>query len=180
MKSTHCPAQEALRRLRSVRKSASPNDGFMSQLKLFEDWNYQASKDDPLYRQWKQGHLKRTSQPSFTKLTVSKSGDYQIRCKRCRCTLAAQSFVICHDPVSKKIQFPTASSKIIGPTCGHYFVELLEWMESEVNRGELEGKLSCPSCKTKVGAYHWQGMTCTCAQWVTPAFALQRAKVDEM
>ena len=53
-------------------------------------------------------------------------------------------------------------------------------MQSTIDDGELEGKLECPKCFSKVGGYAWQGMRCSCGIWVTPCFSLGKSKVDEV
>jgi dual specificity phosphatase 12 len=53
-------------------------------------------------------------------------------------------------------------------------------MQSTIDQGELDGKLECPKCTSKVGAYAWQGMRCSCGKWVTPCFTLGKSKVDEV
>ncbi|KAL9115535.1 MAG: hypothetical protein Q9227_000856 [Pyrenula ochraceoflavens] len=49
--------------------------------------------------------------------------------------------------------------------------------------GPLSGRLTCPNTakcgNTNIGKFAWQGMKCTCGEWVTPAFALARGRVDE-
>lgn len=62
--------------------------------------------------------------------------------------------------------------------CQHVFLEPVLWLKDELEKGELEGRLQCPRCSTKVGSYHWQGMQCSCRTWVTPAFSLMMSKVD--
>ena len=53
-------------------------------------------------------------------------------------------------------------------------------MQSTIDKGKLDGRLECPKCATKVGAYAWQGMRCSCGMWVTPSFSLAKSKVDEI
>lgn len=53
-------------------------------------------------------------------------------------------------------------------------------MKDELEQGKLEGKLECPKCKGKVGSYAWQGMKCSCGEWVVPGISLARARVDEV
>ena len=69
---------------------------------------------------------------------------------------------------------------ILPAQCAHFFLEPQDWMQSTVDRGELEGKLECPKCHSKVGCYAWQGMRCSCGMWVTPCFSLGKSKVDEV
>jgi dual specificity phosphatase 12 len=55
------------------------------------------------------------------------------------------------------------------------------WMRSELEKGEVNGRLSCPNerCGAAVGRYDWKGIRCACGGWVTPGLSLQRARVDE-
>lgn len=53
----------------------------------------------------------------------------------------------------------------------------LPWMNG---CNEMEGKLHCPKCQTKVGHYSWTGAQCSCGTWVTPAIMVPLSKVDEM
>jgi len=55
-------------------------------------------------------------------------------------------------------------------------------MRPELEQGKLDGRLECPNgkCRNNVGKYAWQGMKCTCGEWVCPAVCLARGKVDEV
>ncbi|WFD31878.1 hypothetical protein MSPP1_002918 [Malassezia sp. CBS 17886] len=67
--------------------------------------------------------------------------------------------------------------------CSAFFVEPLQWMSdsSNVVPGVVHGRILCPNtrCNAKLGSWTWAGSQCACGAWVTPAFALQKAKVDE-
>ncbi|KAL7437789.1 hypothetical protein ACHAXH_008831 [Discostella pseudostelligera] len=66
----------------------------------------------------------------------------------------------------------------IAGTCQNYFIaQPLPWMDG---CSDVEGKLHCPKCKTKVGHYSWTGAQCSCGTWVTPAIMVPISKVDEM
>ena len=52
-------------------------------------------------------------------------------------------------------------------------------MRAELEQGKLEGRLECPKCSTNVGKYAWQGMRCSCGEWIIPAITLQKARIDE-
>lgn len=52
-------------------------------------------------------------------------------------------------------------------------------MRPELEQGKLDGRLECPKCKTNVGKYAWQGMRCSCGDWVVPAISLAKARIDE-
>jgi len=90
-----------------------------------------------------------------------------LRCKGCSTKLATTNSVVTHELGGQ------------GP-CQHYFIEPVEWMRPELERGELEGKLSCPKCDKKTGSYVWHGSRCTCGTWITPSIKLSKAKVDGM
>jgi dual specificity phosphatase 12 len=52
-------------------------------------------------------------------------------------------------------------------------------MRSELEQGKLEGRLECPKCHTNVGKYAWQGMQCSCGDWVVPGISLAKGRIDE-
>jgi hypothetical protein len=62
------------------------------------------------------------------------------------------------------------------------FVEPMRWMRATVagEGGDASGKLYCPraGCPQRVGSFSWSGITSPSGAWVTPAFALQMARVD--
>jgi dual specificity phosphatase 12 len=61
--------------------------------------------------------------------------------------------------------------------CRSYFIDHLKWMN--LPEGEIEGKLTCPKCKGKLGSWSWRGVQCACGRWCTPAFRIMRDRVDE-
>ncbi|KJZ79718.1 hypothetical protein HIM_01187 [Hirsutella minnesotensis 3608] len=197
--------QAALDLIRSTRPMAEPNDGFMEQLELWWQMGCPADVEtQPIYQRWAykreveqhvavgqapsrlrfedeqpqpgqesvdhksslSPHLRHASSSSGTSPSVGLA----LRCKKCRRTLATAAFIQ-----------PHASSKAKGEQCPHYFIEPLSWMRSELEKGELSGRLSCPNkrCNAGVGRYDWKGIRCACGDWVTPGLSLQRAKVDE-
>ena len=87
-----------------------------------------------------------------------------------------------HKPSYAKIaSTPRAQVDSLLPAqCAHFFLEPQDWMQSTIDQGELDGKLECPKCSSKVGAYAWQGMRCSCGKWVTPCFSLGKSKIDEV
>ncbi len=88
--------------------------------------------------------------------------------------LATDQYVVLHAPMSaRNVQKPA-------PTCSHYFLEPLSWMRTELERGELSGRLVCPTCKASLGRYAWQGLQCSCRRWIVPGISLVRSKVDEV
>ena len=51
-------------------------------------------------------------------------------------------------------------------------------MRPELEQGKIDGRLECPKCKTNVGKYAWQGMNCSCGDWVVPGISLNKSRVD--
>lgn len=52
-------------------------------------------------------------------------------------------------------------------------------MRPELEQGKLEGRLECPKCHTNVGKYAWQGMQCSCTEWIVPGISLSKGRIDE-
>ncbi|KAL0934549.1 dual specificity [Colletotrichum truncatum] len=177
--------EAAVKWVRKTREIAEPNPGFMQQLEM---WWAMGCPDDveshPIYQRWAfQREIDESvaagQAPSRLRFEdeEAKGGDDQVqgkelRCKKCRRTLATPRFVLDHEPEGK----PGAQA------CGHLFVEPLSWMRDELEKGDLEGRLSCPNgkCGAAVGRYSWRGFRCNCGGWVTPGFSLQKARVDEV
>lgn len=71
-----------------------------------------------------------------------------------------------------------ASLAVHNNQCSSYFIEPMQWMEGLVD--ETQGRIDCPKCQCKLGAYNWAGDQCSCGRWITPTFMLHRNKVDEV
>ncbi|KAF5020647.1 hypothetical protein F66182_7324 [Fusarium sp. NRRL 66182] len=174
----------ALTFIRRTRPMAEPNEGFMEQLAL---WWEMGCPDDveahPVYQRWAyrreiDENLAVGQAPTrlrFEDEEVQPRDDSgpSLRCKKCRRTLVTAPFIVDHRPSDKK----SSTS-----TCQHFFVEPLSWMRSVLEKGELNGRLLCPNakCGAGVGRYDWKGFRCSCGGWVTPAFSLQKARVDDV
>lgn len=188
--------REALARIQNVRK-VQPNDNFLQQLKLFEECDCQIADDNVQYRRWKFEHMfkghSKTSDPLMTSVTANGLTTYQetdsssrytqIRCKKCRFILASENHIIHHEPKSQPaVQPESQQSSLIAATCAHFFLEPIRWMKPELDKGQLDGRFTCPNlkCNAKIGSYAWQGSTCSCLRWVLPALCIQRSKVDEL
>lgn len=106
--------------------------------------------------------------------------------------LASSPSFLTHEPpkqtyIHNKASYAQIASTLRGQAnsllpaeCAHFFLEPQDWMQQTIAQGELDGKLECPKCHSKVGTYAWQGMRCSCGKWVTPSFALGKSKVDEV
>jgi dual specificity phosphatase 12 len=49
----YCLVSEALESLKEVNESACPNDGFLEQLKLFEEMGFKVDTSSPLYKRFR-------------------------------------------------------------------------------------------------------------------------------
>ncbi|KAI0422563.1 protein-tyrosine phosphatase-like protein [Xylaria grammica] len=188
----------ALQCVREARPGAEPNPGFMRQLELW--WEIGCPADDdgvverhPIYQKWLYDGMLREARdmrmaPDAGQIrfedevraqekeqddeTVTRTNGKEVRCKKCRRTLATPGFLLSHTPTGQ-----AANSG-----CAHIFVDTLSWMRTALEDGALDGRLVCPNskCSATVGRFAWQGLQCTCKQWVVPAFSLNRSRVDEV
>ncbi|KAL8734058.1 MAG: hypothetical protein Q9181_003359 [Wetmoreana brouardii] len=94
----------------------------------------------------------------------------EYRCRRCRTSLGNSEYLIPHTPRNSKTR----------QECAHLFLNPLSWMRPVLSEGHLEGRLECPNgkCRQLVGKYAWQGMKCSCGEWVVPGISVARGKVD--
>ncbi|KAK1658287.1 hypothetical protein BDP55DRAFT_683249 [Colletotrichum godetiae] len=180
----------AVKWVRNTREIAEPNSGFMKQLEM---WWIMGCPDDvashPIYKRWEfrreideslaagQAPTKlRFEDEETSKEEAESVKGMEVRCKKCRKTLATSRFVLDHEPDAPRD--PRQQQQ----PCGHVFVEPLGWMREELEKATLEGRLSCPNqkCGAAVGRYSWRGFRCSCGGWVTPGFSLQKGRVDEV
>jgi len=199
----------ALQVVREGRSIAEPNDGFMEQLRLWWVMACPAGvsaaaggqlESHPVYQKWlykrllkeardahmppdadnirfedevREGHSGSAAQKQpEQEAPIDSIYNKEVRCKKCRRTLATPKFIVSHTPPST----PSTTS------CAHVFIDTLSWMRPALEDGALEGRLNCPNakCGATVGRFAWQGMMCSCKQWVVPAFSLNRSRVDEL
>ncbi|KAI9886766.1 MAG: hypothetical protein M1823_001409 [Watsoniomyces obsoletus] len=171
---------DALARIRQSRPMCEPNSGFMQQLELYHRMRCPDSvEDQQLYQRWRyERELKRGltmgQAPESIRFADTIEGgnvdtpvQMELRCRQCRHKLATDQHVVPHAQSST-------------PTCSHYFLEPLSWMRAELERGELSGRLVCPTCKASLGRYAWQGLQCSCRRWIVPGISVVRSKVDEI
>ena len=121
---------------------------------------------------------------------VSPAEDKQstYRCRRCRTPLATTAYMIPHEPrashekKSSPLTAEFASLSVSSAKCAHLFLDPLSWMRPELEKGLLVGRLECPNskCAQNVGKYAWQGMKCSCGDWIVPGICIARARVDEI
>lgn len=206
MKSEGLSREAALESLRQSCEFVSPNDGFLEQLKMFEEMGFKVDRSSSIYKRFRlrvlgdsynRGEKLDSSQlgadpASPERVTpdskVSLEGDNNptpaFRCKKCRRVVALQENVIDHVPGEGETSFGWNKRQSGNPFDKHYefecssiFMEPLSWMTA-VKEGALEGKLSCAKCDARLGYFNWSGIQCSCGSWITPAFQLHKSKVD--
>ncbi|GAB2218897.1 hypothetical protein Drorol1_Dr00002130 [Drosera rotundifolia] len=206
MKSEGLSQEAALESLRQSCEFVSPNDGFLEQLKMFEEMGFKVDRSSYIYKRFRlrvlgdsynRGEKLDSSQlgadpASPERVTpdseVSLEGDNNptpaFRCKKCRRVVALQENVIDHVPGEGETSFGWNKRRSGNPfdkhdefECSSIFIEPLSWMTA-VKEGALEGKLSCAKCDARLGYFNWSGIQCSCGSWITPAFQLHKSKVD--
>lgn len=185
--------------IRECRPLVEPNDGFMQQLEIYHAMGCPDAidgrdnlDDHPMYQRWiyqKQveesvacGRAPELSEVRFedevtnstTSDPASSGKNVEVKCRKCRRTVATSSFIIPH--------LPKNTSTAPGQPCAHVFLHPLSWMRPALEPGTLDGRLTCPNlrCASNLGKFAWQGQRCSCGEWVVPGFSLQRGKVDEV
>lgn len=170
----------------------------------FSDESGASPADESIYQRWKyqcdvEASIATSTVPDsiyFSDMHSSKPGNNtpiespelnqasssSFRCRRCRTSLATSPYLIRHTPQRAQSTSPISSSPAPAPSCAHLFLEPLSWMRAELEHGKLEGRLECPNakCGANVGKYAWQGMRCSCGEWIVPAISIARGRVDEV
>lgn len=158
----------------------------MKQLELYHEMTMPDNVDEnPAYQRWlyqREIELSRACHqaPEADKIRfedehlTDKEAEFELRCRKCRRTLATSQYLISHEG-GKTQRWPFR----VAQACAHYFLDPLSWMRPELEQGKLEGRLECPKCHTNVGKYAWQGMQCSCNEWVIPGICLSKGRIDE-
>jgi len=177
-----------------------PNDGFEAQLRMWEDMGRRVSTAHEAYKLWsvakltrerdERGYLESTSvmrDPGAPGAVDDPEGGGWVSCRKCRRRVARGAHVLRHDSGVGMDAFSwkarkkdAASSAPRSARCSSMFVTPLSWMSGieDGDGGATAGKLLCPGCETKIGAFDWSGIQCSCGAWISPAFQIQRAKTD--
>ncbi|KAJ0985228.1 hypothetical protein J5N97_003584 [Dioscorea zingiberensis] len=196
--------EDALESLRQSCEFVCPNDGFLDQLKMFENMGFKVDTTNPIYKRFRLkilGHFYKQGEKidsfifgadpglpleSSTPEGVSKEVQpaKSFRCRKCRRIIALQENVVSHEPGEGETCFDwhkrkssSTFNRFDETECSSIFVEPLKWMTT-VEEGALEGKLSCIHCEARLGYFNWSGIQCSCGSWITPAFQIHKSKVD--
>ncbi|KAF8422097.1 protein-tyrosine phosphatase-like protein [Tirmania nivea] len=195
MKTRKLSAEDALETVRAARPLVCPNLSFRKQLKLYEEMGCpDAVQEHPKYQRWlfknqvEMSNMigrapdqirfcdqeKEVARVQGLEEGSSENVELELRCKRCRQTLATSHALAPHTAV---LSLARDSNPQV---CAHHFLEPLLWMKPEMSKGAVSGKLKCPKCDSKVGSYAWQGIQCSCGSWVVPGISVAKGKVDEV
>ncbi|PKI50833.1 dual specificity protein phosphatase 12-like [Punica granatum] len=206
MRSEHLSQEDALESLKQCCEFVCPNDGFLEQLKMFEEMGFKVDRDSNVYKRFRLKVLgdwynrgekidssKLAPDPglptelsSEVKTLQNGQTDHMLvyRCKKCRRIVASQANVVGHVPGEGESSFEWHKRRSGNPfnrddeyECSSVFVEPLRWMKS-VEEGAMEGKLSCAHCDARLGYFNWSGIQCSCGSWITPAFQLHKSRID--
>ncbi|KAJ2084763.1 tyrosine protein phosphatase yvh1 [Coemansia sp. S142-1] len=190
-------AEVAIANIKDKRPQIYPNSGFLDQLQLYYDLNYDVSTDKALYRRFLISHNVEHFKEYGNVGTVVAGLDPSkqilpmqrlMRCKKCRRALITGANVIDHQAGAGQLAFSYNKRNANGVdtphafpqnrACSSLFVEPMEWMDG-IRDGLVENKINCPKCDAKLGSYNWSGAQCSCGKWITPSFQIHRNKVDE-
>lgn len=206
MKSEQLSQEDAIESLRQSCEFVCPNDGFLEQLKMFEQMGFKVDRASSTYKRFRlkilgdsynRGEKIDGSKfgadpglPAENASVVEQSVDELVtstpayRCKKCRRVVALKDHVVDHVPGEGETCFNWHKRRSGNPfnksdedECSSIFVEPLCWMTTVVEGG-LEGKLLCAHCEARLGYFNWSGIQCSCGSWITPAFQLHKSKVD--
>lgn len=206
MRTEQLSQEDALESLRQSYEFICPNDGFLEQLKMFEEMGFKVDHTSPIYKRFRMKVLgdsynrgeridssKFGADPGLPTEEISSeigtTGSREVsipayRCKKCRRVVALQENVLDHVPGEGETSFGWHKRKSGNPfnkydeiECSSIFVEPLRWMTT-VQEGALEGKLLCAHCEARLGYFNWSGIQCSCGSWITPAFQLHKGRVD--
>ncbi|KAG8372139.1 hypothetical protein BUALT_Bualt12G0035300 [Buddleja alternifolia] len=208
MRSEQLSQEDAIESLRESCESVCPNDGFLEQLKMFEQMGFKVDRASPIYKRFRLKILgdsynrgekidgsKFGADPTLPAEKISHDVETSpekeapptrtYRCKKCRRLVALQENVLDHVPGEGETCFEWHKRRSGNPfnrsdenECSSIFVEPLRWMTTAVEEGALEGKLLCVHCEARLGYFNWSGIQCSCGSWITPAFQLHKSRVD--
>jgi len=159
----------------------NPNPGFLHQLLLYQKMGNKVDKRNPEYREYVLKKIAVSPKNVEIPEEILPEDDFEpkagesadtdrrslYRCRKCRRNLFTS------DCLLKKHEPAQASSTRCSDSL---FICPLRWMLQHIR--QQEGKILCPNCEAKLGAFRWAGEQCGCGVWVTPSFRVQLCKLD--
>ena len=99
------------------------------------------------------------------------------RCGKCGAVLFRKDQLLIHKPFEHKLAFEkTKRDKHPAHGCLSYFLKACPpWVK---HQDQIEAKIYCPNCSTRLGMLKWQGEQCSCGTWISPAIQFPMSKVD--
>ncbi|XP_004865211.2 dual specificity protein phosphatase 12 [Heterocephalus glaber] len=197
MKTDQLTFENAYEILQTLKPEAKMNEGFESQLKLYQAMGYEVDISSAIYKQYrlqkvteKYPELQNLPQELFavdpTTVSQGMKDEVLYKCRKCRRSLFRSSSILDHHEGSGSVAFAhkrMTPSLMLSPgsqaQCTSYFIEPVQWMEATL-LGVMDGQLLCPKCSAKLGSFNWYGEQCSCGRWITPAFQIHKNRVDEM
>lgn len=207
MKTEQLGLEDALESLKQSCEFVCPNDGFLEQLKFFEEMGFKVDHTSSIYRRFRlkvlgelynRGEkidsckfgadpglpIEKVASEKEVALPTEPTRTPAYRCKKCRRVVALKDNVLEHRPGEGETSFDWNKRRSISSfyrsediECSSLFVEPLRWMKT-VEEGAVEGKLQCAHCDARLGYFNWSGIQCSCGSWITPAFQLHKSRVD--
>jgi len=192
---------DALAAVAAASPGADPNPGFRAQLAVWHAMGCAHDASIPEFRAHRAGVAAARvmagggARPAEGTLPdAGADGATLYRCRACRRLLASTANAV---PVEgapagsgfrgkAKLGRPGAAKAAPTPARPHplgsdgssLFVEPLAWMRESMDG--VSGKLNCPGCAARLGAYDWAGGQTASGAWVTPAFRLHMGRLDAM
>ncbi|KAK3087651.1 hypothetical protein FSP39_008761 [Pinctada imbricata] len=209
MNKRHRGFGEILGFVRQKRSTVWPNEGFKTQLLMFESMGCKMDKQSDIYRKykWEKLALKmqnaspshrgfmadddRTVSPEQLRENPNEEilpDDVIFKCRKCRQALFKKSGVMGHTVGVGEIAFDwrkkaTDENKSSSDTEMEELCDRSLFIEPVRWMADSiqipQGKLSCLKCGAKIGSFIWYGERCPCGAWIAPAFHIQTSKVDE-
>lgn len=113
MKSQELPCPKAFRILKKAHRPSCPNEGFRSQLKLFEAMGFRLDLDHPEYRLHKLQHIVDANMATLGEIPLAPAPirgvtEYStlLQCRKCRFRVAVDRNVLGHEPGAGQVSPP--------------------------------------------------------------------------
>ncbi|KAL3533530.1 hypothetical protein ACH5RR_007051 [Cinchona calisaya] len=208
MRSEQLPLEDALESLKQSCEFVCPNDGFLDQLKMFEEMGFKVDHASSIYKRFRLKVLgdsynrgeridssKFGADPGLSVPKISSEAESSFkgeavgttpfyRCKKCRRVVALQDNVVDHLPGEGETSFEwnkrRSGNRFTKPEDSECSSIFVEPLSwmTTVEEGALEGKLLCAKCEARLGYFNWSGIQCSCGSWITPAFQIHKSRVD--